>query len=565
MIFKSVVPTVDIPGLDLPRFVIDEAKKAAPSPDTIAYFDLGTKESVTFRDLEDMSHRVASGLVNQLHIKHGDVVAIFASNHVYYASLLLGIISAGAVCCTLSSTLRESELAYQMADSGTRAVFVDVAHLPIVRQALEQGVLRIPVECVIVIDRDYCGSEQFTRLSRVLSTQSYQPVCIDSKWESARTLAIVIYSSGTTGLPKGVMLSHRSLIGHFVTQRATLQYFETQSMLEGAAPNLELATIPLMRTLAILPFSHIYGLTSLITNSIASGKSQYILNNYSVDRLLSSIQDYKIEIVLVVPSIISQIVKHRNLDTYDLSSLRIIGSGASHLPSSLYEQMTKRLPVLVGSGYGMSETCSGITLMASFKYVSGSVGFLIPRMEAKIIDPQSKRCLGYGQQGELCVRGDMVMLGYLNRIEETRKAIDDEGFLHTGDVGYISESNHVFITGRLKELIKYKGLQVPPNELEGILTEHPLVIDAGVIGVDDYERGTEVPKAYVTLRDPSSSKALRDRVARELVEWVAGRVAPHKRLRGGVEIVSAIARNQSGKILRTELHAKHLAQHGGKL
>ncbi|KAJ2030781.1 hypothetical protein GGI08_009463, partial [Coemansia sp. S2] len=168
-------------------------------------------------------------------------------------------------------------------------------------------------------------------------------------------------------------------------------------------------------------------------------------------------------------------------------------------------------------------------------------------------------------QGELCVRGDMVMLGYLNRIEETRKAIDDEGFLHTGDVGYISESNHVFITGRLKELIKYKGLQVPPNELEGILTEHPLVIDAGVIGVDDYERGTEVPKAYVTLRDPSSSKALRDRVARELVEWVAGRVAPHKRLRGGVEIVSAIARNQSGKILRTELHAKHLAQHGGKL
>ncbi|KAJ2015412.1 hypothetical protein GGI14_004290, partial [Coemansia sp. S680] len=147
MIFKSVVPTVDIPGLDLPRFVIDEAKKAAPSPDTIAYFDLGTKESVTFRDLEDMSHRVASGLVNQLHIKHGDVVAIFASNHVYYASLLLGIISAGAVCCTLSSTLRESELAYQMADSGTRAVFVDVAHLPIVRQALEQRVLRIPVEC----------------------------------------------------------------------------------------------------------------------------------------------------------------------------------------------------------------------------------------------------------------------------------------------------------------------------------------------------------------------------------------------------------------------------------
>ncbi|KAJ2886953.1 hypothetical protein H4R27_000276 [Coemansia aciculifera] len=565
MLFKSVVPTVDIPGLDLPRFLLGGAKKAAPSSDTIAYHDLGTKESVTFRDLEDMNHQVASGLANHLHIKHGDIVAIFASNNVYYASLFLGILSAGAVCCTLSSTLRESEFAYQMADSGAKAVFVDVAHLPIVRRALEQGALKIPAERVVVIDSDYCGSEQFTRLSQVLSTQSYQPLCINSKWESARTLAVVIYSSGTTGLPKGVMLSHYNFIGHLVTQGATFQYFEAQSLLEGTAPSLELTTTPPMRILAILPFSHIYGLTALITNSIASGKSQYILNNYSIDGLLTAIHEHRIESVLVVPSIIGQIAKHRNLDTYDLSSLRVIGCGASHLPATLHETITKSLPVTIGSGYGMSETCSGITLMTRFKCVSGSVGFLHPGMEAKIVDPQSKRCLGYGQEGELCVRGDVVMLGYLNRAEETRKTIDDDGFLHTGDIGYISESNHVFITDRLKELIKYKGLQVPPTELEGILAEHPLVVDAGVIGVEDHERGTEVPKAYVTLRDPSSSKALRKKVARDLVEWVASRVAPHKRLRGGVEIVSAIARNQSGKILRTELRAKHLAQHGSKL
>ncbi|KAJ1996945.1 hypothetical protein GGI06_006635 [Coemansia sp. S85] len=205
--------------------------------------------------------------------------------------------------------------------------------------------------------------------------------------------------------------------------------------------------------------------------------------------------------------------------------------------------------------------------MTRYKFVSGSVGFLFPGVEAKIVDPQTSRCLGYGQEGEICVRGDMVMMGYLNRVEETRQMIDGDGFLHTGDIGYISESNHVFITDRLKELIKYKGLQIPPSELEGILTEHPLVVDAGVIGVDDHERGTEVPKAFVTLSDPrkGSSKALRERVAGELAEWVASRVAPHKRLRGGVEIVSAIARNQTGKILRAELRAKHQALHGSKL
>ncbi|KAJ2490453.1 hypothetical protein IWW37_003109 [Coemansia sp. RSA 2050] len=566
MIFKSIVPTVDIPGLDLPRFILNEAKKTV-SPDTIAYLDLGTKESVTFRDLDDMSHRVASGLANNLSIGSGDVVAIFASNHVIYASLFLGILSAGAACCTLSSTLRESEFAYQMADSGAKAVFVDAAHLSIICQALKQRTLKIPADRVLVIDGDFREGRQFTRLSQVLSMQPYQPLWINSKWESARTLAVIIYSSGTTGLPKGVMLSHRNFIAHIVIQRAALEYVESRLLREGAADSPELPGVPLQRSLAVLPFSHIYGLTVLITNSIVTGKSQYILGNYSIDRLLGAIQEHRIEAVFAVPSIITQIAKHRRLDDYDLSSLRIIASGASHLPSSVYKKVAARLPVAIGSGYGLSETSCGITLMTQYKLAKGSVGFLYPGVEVKIVDPQSKRCLGHGQEGEICVRGDIVMMGYLNRVEETRRMIDDGGFLHTGDIGYISESNHMFITDRLKELIKYKGLQIPPSELEGILTEHPLVADAGVIGVDDHERGTEVPKAYVTLSDPSisSSKALSEQVARDLEEWVAGRVAPHKRLRGGVEIVSAIARNQTGKILRAELRAKHLALCGSKL
>ncbi|KAJ2812353.1 hypothetical protein H4S07_001456 [Coemansia furcata] len=452
-----------------------------------------------------------------------------------------------------------------MADSSAKAVFVDIAHLPVVRRALEQG-MKFLAERVIVIDSGYCGDNQFTRLSQILSTQSYQPLYINSKWESARTLAIVIYSSGTTGLPKGVRLSHRSFIAQSVTQSAMIRYVESQLQVEGAVPASEATTLLPPRSLAVLPFAHVYGLTALVTNSIALGKSQYILNDYSVDGLLAAIQEYKIEAALVIPSIISQISNHRNLSAYDLSSLRGFGSGASHLPASLYDKITKGLAVDVGSGYGMSETCGGVTIMSKYKYAPGSVGFLHPGVEVKIIDPQGQ-CLGYGQEGEICVRGDIVMLGYLNRAEETRKAIDHDGFLHTGDIGYISESNHMFITDRLKELIKYKGLQVPPTELETILTDHPLVLDAGVIGVEDRERGSEVPKAYVVLSDPhiSSSKALCEKIAKELVEWVAGRVAPHKQLRGGVEIVNLIARNQAGKVLRTELRAKHAARYNGKL
>ncbi|KAJ1948830.1 hypothetical protein FBU59_001416 [Linderina macrospora] len=303
------------------------------------------------------------------------------------------------------------------------------------------------------------------------------------------------------------------------------------------------------RCIAMLPFAHIYGLTALIHNSIAGGKTQYILGKFRIDKFLQAIQDYKLQIAPVVPAVYTQILKHPNLKKYDLSSLRILGCGAAPLSRNVHKGMASLFPIKVSQGYGMSETCSGITVMGAYKPIFGSVGFLLSGTEAKFIDPQGKE-LGVNQEGELCLRGNQIMMGYLNRPDENAQVFDKDGFFRTGDVGYINETGHVFITDRIKELIKYKGLQVSASELEDILITHEAVKDAAVIGINDPRRDTEVPMAYVVLADSA---------------YLAPKVAGHKHLRGGVEAIDAIPRNVSGKILRRELKARYLAKSGAKL
>ncbi|KAJ2848603.1 hypothetical protein GGI22_005699, partial [Coemansia erecta] len=408
MIFKSIAPPLDVPGYDIATFYINTAKKNASSWDEVAYHDIGTGESLTFRRLESMYKQIGSGLVNKLGTQLGDVVAIFASNTIYYAPVLFGIASVGAVCCTASSSFNEAELEYQLADCNARYLMVGTKQVPVVRAALAKGLLKIPKSNIIVLDNDGSSADGFIPITRVFSDQPFdQKRIVDDKEMASKTLAIIVYSSGTTGLPKGVMLSHRNFIGYTMQSSAMTEFLTAKQYEKLKAEPPEAP----QRVIAILPFAHIYGLTSLIMNSVAGGKTQYILNDFSIKRYLQVLQDYKIQLAYAVPSVLSQMLNHKDIAKYDLSHLKAIGSGGAPLPGGVHAGVKERFQVSAGNGYGMSETCSGICMVADYMFKAGAVGFIFPATEAKFVNPETGKEVGAGEKGEFCIRGVTVMMG----------------------------------------------------------------------------------------------------------------------------------------------------------
>ncbi|KAJ2499435.1 hypothetical protein GGH96_003500 [Coemansia sp. RSA 1972] len=498
-----------------------------------------------------MHEQISSGLLHRLRVQPGDVTAIFASNSVHYAPIVLGIISSGAVCCPVSSAFGESELTYQLHDSRASVLFVGPAQLSIICKARAAGQMDIPSDRIVVIGET--RHTDFTHLQELLDERPYRHLCIGDLKVDA--MAVLVYSSGTTGLPKGVMLSHRNIVACAVLYAAMSRFLDDH---EPSARTDQIRGP--IRSLAILPFAHIYGLTSLITNSIASGRTQYIMSDFSIDMFLQAVQDFRINAASVVPSVLAQL-SAKNTSKYDLSSLHMLGSGAAALSGGVHARMRQQFAATTANGYGMSETCSGVCIMRSYMFTPGSVGLLLPNMEAKIVDLKTGCEQSACEEGELCVRGPLVMMGYLNRSDETQTVIDSDGFLRTGDIGYIDAQGLVFITDRIKGLIKYKGLQVAPAELESILMDHPQIADAAVIGVDDQRRHSEVPMALVVPHELSNEIELRASIE----EWVGARVADHKRLRGGVVFVSQIPRSSVGKIMHRDLRAQFNAQRMAKI
>ncbi|KAJ1809412.1 hypothetical protein LPJ77_001662 [Coemansia sp. RSA 2523] len=551
MVFKSIVPSVDIPHVDVATFCINASRENVSSPDTPAYVDISTHATLTYGQLYTMHEKISSGLLHRLNVRSGDVAAIFASNSVHYAPIVLGIISSGAVCCPVNSTFGESELEYQLHDSRASVLFVGPMQLSIVHKARAAGQVDIPLDRIVVIGET--RHTEFTSLQELLDERPYRHLCDNLNIDA---MAVLVYSSGTTGLPKGVMLSHRNIVACAVLYAAMSRFLDDHE----PNPRSDQIRGPI-RSLAILPFAHIYGLTSLITNSIASGRTQYIMPRFSIDAFLQAVQDYRINATSVVPSVLAQL-SAKDTSKYNLSSLRMLGSGAAALSGGVHARMRQQFAVTIANGYGMSETCSGVCIMSSFMFTPGSVGFLLPNMEAKIVDLQTGCKQSVSEEGELCVRGPLVMMGYLNRSNETQAVIDSDGFLHTGDIGYIDAQGLVFITDRIKSLIKYKGLQVAPAELESILMDHPQIADAAVIGVDDQRRHSEVPMALVVPRELNPD---RDELRASIEEWVGARVADHKRLRGGVVFVAQIPRSSVGKIMHRDLRAQFNAQRMAKI
>jgi len=335
----------------------------------------------------------------------------------------------------------------------------------------------------------------------------------------------VLYSSGTTGLPKGVELTHVNLTTNVRQGLSALDFREDDVVL------------------AVAPFFHAMGFNLVLPCGLAAGATVVTLARFELETFLRSIQDQRVTFTIVVPPVALALAAHPLVDSYDLSSLRVLGVGAAPLGADVEQRCAERLGTVTTQGYGMTEAAALIAGGPLSAPRRGSVGRLVPNTEARIVDPETGADLAAGRQGELWVRGPQVMRGYRDHPDATAATVDAEGWLHTGDLCYLDEDGYLYVVDRLKELIKYKGYQVAPAELEHLLLTHPAVADAAVVPRPDPEAG-EIPVAHVTLRAEAT--------AEELLGYVAARVAPYKRLRA-VRIVDSVPRSPSGKLLRRML------------
>ena len=516
MIIKSPYPDVDIPEIALPAFVL---RKAAERGDKPAIIDAPTGRVITYSELVDSIRRVAVNL-SQRGFKKGDVFGILSPNVPEYAIAFYAIASLGGIVTTINPVYTDREIEHQLKDSGARFLVT----LPGCLEKVTGAARAANVEEVFVFGEGE-GATPFASLQ--VDTDLPLP---EVEINAQEDLVALPYSSGTTGLPKGVMLTHHNLVSN-LRQMDGLDYFSDNDTL-----------------ICVLPLFHIYGLVVIMNMGLYTGSTIVMLPRFELEAFLKAAQDYEITLAHLVPPVVLALSKHPIVDNYKLPKLKTIFSGAAPLGPELTRACMDRLGCALRQGYGMTET-SPVTHSSPQKPEAvkfGSVGVAAPNTECKILDLSTGDALGPGKEGEVCVRGPQIMKGYLNNPAATSITIDPDGWLHTGDIGYADEDGHFFIVDRLKELIKYKGFQVPPAELEAVLLSHPCVADAAVIPYPDDEAG-EVPKAFVVLKNQVEPE--------ELMGFVAERVSNYKRIRY-MEIVEQIPKSPSGKILRRLLVEK---------
>jgi acyl-CoA synthetase (AMP-forming)/AMP-acid ligase II len=521
MIYRSPTALPPIPEVSLPAFMLE---RMAAWGDKAALIDGPSGRTLTYRQLAAGIRACAAGLAAR-GFRKGDVLAIFSPNLPEYAIAFYGVALAGGINTTANPLLTAGELAKQLTDAGARYLLTIGMFLDKARAAAEQA----GVEHVLTFD-GAPGSEPFAAL--LAGGGEPPPVAIDP----ARDLVVLPYSSGTTGLPKGVMLTHRNLLAAL----QQIQAARTERRLD------ETDTL-----IAVLPFYHIYGMVVLLSHALARGTTVVTLPRFDLEQFLGALQTHRVTYASLVPPIVVALAKHPLVGRYDLSHLREIGCGAAPLGAEVMAEAQQRVGCDVRQGFGLTET-SAICLMSPDGGAGppGTVGKIVPGTELRIVDPLTLQDVAPGEHGELWVRGPQVMRGYLGQPRATAESLTEDGWLRTGDIGYVDADGFAFIADRLKELIKYKGFQVAPAELEALLLSHPAVADAAVIPSPDEEAG-EVPKAFVVLRKAGAGPST-DLSAEALMAWVAERVAPHKRVRR-VAFVEQIPKSPSGKILRRVL------------
>ncbi|MFJ3304585.1 4-coumarate--CoA ligase family protein [Streptomyces sp. NPDC086549] len=511
----------DVPAVELP---IHEAVlgRAAEFGELPALIDGTDGTTLTYEQVDRFHRRVAAALADA-GLRKGDVLALHSPNTVAFPTAFYAATRAGAAVTTVHPLATPEEFAKQLRDSAARWI---VTVSPLLETARRAAELAGGIREIFVCD----SAPGHRSLIDMLACDAPEP---DVFVDPAEDIAALPYSSGTTGIPKGVMLTHRQIATNLAQLEAAVD----------AGPG--------DRILAVLPFFHIYGLTALMNAPLRKGATVVVLPRFDLETFLAAIENHRITGLYVAPPIVLALAKHPAVARYDLSSLRYIISAAAPLDAQLAAACSERLGLPpVGQAYGMTELSPGthvVPLDAMHQAPPGTVGKLIAGTEMRIVsldDPGKD--LGTGEPGEILIRGPQVMKGYLGRPDDTAAMIDADGWVHTGDVGHVDADGWLFVVDRVKELIKYKGFQVAPAELEALLLTHPGIADAAVIGVYN-EDNNEVPHAFV-VRGPGATGLTEG----EVMMYVAERVAPYKRVRQ-VTFIDGVPRAASGKILRREL------------
>jgi acyl-CoA synthetase (AMP-forming)/AMP-acid ligase II len=519
MIYSGGRLRQEIPEVDLGTFVLGRARGFGDRP---ALIDGPSGRSLSYAELERSVRSFAAGIAARGFAK-GDTFAIHMPNVPEYAVAFHGVLAAGGRCTTANPLFTAAELAKQLVDSRARMLLTAAPFLGAAREAAEQA-----GNCEVFV---LGAADEGQSFSELLGDPDAAPaVSIDP----ALDIAAIPYSSGTTGLMKGVMLSHRNLVANLVQGQAQ-HAFSAEDVV-----------------IAVLPFFHIYGLCVNMNQGLLAGATLVTMPRFELGQFLDLLERHRVTRALVVPPIALALAKHPAVEGRDLSALRSVGSGAAPLGAEIAREVAQRIGCSVSQGYGMTETSPVTHLVPSFSSAgkTGSIGPPLPGTECRLVDLETGEDAQLGERGELWIRGPQVMQGYLGNPQATAAMIDEDGWLRTGDVATVDEDGWFSIVDRVKELIKYKGFQVAPAELEAILITHPQVADCAVIGIPDDEAG-ELPKAFVV---PAGDDLDTD----ALTSFVAAQVAPHKRIRA-IELVEEIPKSPSGKILRRLLRDRAAA------
>lgn len=512
--------TLDLPEEGLFNFL---EKSFLNHGDKMALIDAVTGDKMTYKQLLGKACKLSSFFQKIRKYSKGEKLALHVPNCIEYQAILLGGLAIGMSFTTCNPAYTVHEINHWLKSSNARVLFTNSTLI----QSAEKAIEGTNVDLIVSIDDIDVTSENVVNLSGLL--QSEDETFEAPVMEPKEDIAALVYSSGTTGLPKGVMLTHYN-----ITTNILQMYYSSASHNDS--------------TLCVLPMFHIYAIAYVNFVNLLHGATIIVMPKFDPGVFLTAIQNHKIATVPIVPPLALFMINHPIVNTFDLSSMKEVVVGAAPIDAVVTNKFCEKFPgAVLRQGYGSSEsmiTHMQPTDMSTHK--PGSAGCILKHVDMKICSVETREALGADERGEVCLRGPQIMKGYFNNPDATAISLDAEGWLRTGDLGYYDAEGNVFIVDRLKELIKYKGFQLAPAELEDTLLSHPNIADACVIGIPD-ERAGQLPRAYLVSTKGSTV------TEEEVQKYIEVAHAPHKQLRGGVVFVETIPKSASGKMLRRVL------------